>query len=377
MKKLFSPQLQAKIDLLKERRKAVSLGSVSFSGPLLLAPMSMICKAPFRHLMEELGSGGSASELISCHGINYGNEKTLQMLKIAPHEKHVGIQLFGEDAQKMASAARVACEQDIKPSFIDINMGCPVKKVVTKGGGSALLKDPTKLGHFFSEIKKTITPYNTPLTIKIRTGWDSDNRNAHDILKIAKEEGVEFVAIHGRTRTQQYKGEADWDYLESLSQKKTLPLIGNGDLNTVEKIKTRLKNTSCEALMLGRGPLRNPFLFLEVYLQDQDIKNENGAFFTPQDHFEVIKALSLLMQEHWESLNIRLDHFERHHLIQIRKHIIWMAAGFQGSSSFKDQIFKAHSVDDTLKLCEDFFSSHAEDYKKPKLNEDFMMSGHG
>ena len=156
----FTPELQAKIDNLKAKRTPVKLGGIDFDSPLLLAPMSAICNFPFRLLMEDLGAGGTVSELISCHGINYKNEKTRNMLRIHPREKNVGIQLFGEEEKAMAEAAKVA--EEFSPKFIDINMGCPVRKVVSKGGGSALMKDPSKLGSFFSLMKKSI---DVPLMI--------------------------------------------------------------------------------------------------------------------------------------------------------------------------------------------------------------------
>ena len=246
MTKKFSESLQSKIDHLKARRTPVQLGSVKFDSPLLLAPMSAICNAPYRLLMEDLGAGGTVSELISCHGINYGNDRTRHMLKIDPLEKNIGLQLFGEDPVAMGNAAKVA--EEFSPKFIDINMGCPVRKVVTKGGGSALLKEPKKLGEMFSQVKKSI---NVPLTIKIRTGWDSDSINAPEVIRIAKEEGVEFVAIHGRTRVQQYTGQANWELLEHIAEISPLPIIGNGDLHTAEATLERLKNTRCQALMLG------------------------------------------------------------------------------------------------------------------------------
>ena len=164
---MFSKTLQDKIVRAKARMTPTKLGNVEFASPLLLAPMSAICNAPFRRLMEDLGAGGTVSELISCHGINHGNLRTRNMLKLDPHEKNVGLQLFGEDPKAMALAAKV--DNDHNPKFIDINMGCPVKKVVSKGGGSALLKDTSALGNFFATIKKELT---IPLTIKIRTGWE-------------------------------------------------------------------------------------------------------------------------------------------------------------------------------------------------------------
>lgn len=359
----FSPSLQQKIDLLKSRRPEIKLGNIGFASPLLLAPMSSICTAPYRLLMEQLGAGGSVSELVSCHGINYKNEKTIKMLEIHPQEKNIGLQLFGEDATAMADAAKFAqdCNPDSLAKFIDINMGCPVRKVVTKGGGSALLKDTSKLGHFFSSIKKQI---NIPLTIKIRTGWDSDSINAPEIIHIAKEEGVEFVAIHGRTRAQAYTGLANWELLENFASLNILPVIGNGDLHSGVAARARLSKTKCSALMLGRGPLRDPFIFLESFMNEQD-----DFHFTPKDHLEVIYKFHEYLEEYCER--------ERTILVTLRKNIMWMVAGYPNVAAFRNLLFKADSINETLKVTTEFFETLGELKKKIDYNSEFMAGGHG
>ncbi|MBC7427328.1 MAG: tRNA-dihydrouridine synthase [Bacteriovorax sp.] len=355
----FRPELQNKIDTLKARRTPIQLGSIHFDSNLLLAPMSSICNAPYRLLMEDLGAGGAVSELISCHGINYKNVRTTEMLKIDPREKNIGIQLFGEGAVAMANAAKVA--EEFGPKFIDINMGCPVKKVVGTGAGSSLLKDPTQLPVFFSTIKKAI---KLPLSIKIRIGWDHDSINAMEVIHIAKEEGIEFVAVHGRTRAQQYTGQANWDLLESLGENAPLDIIGNGDLHTSSLVKAKMSSTKCQALMLGRGPIRNPFLFLEPYMQEND-----NIFFTPEDHFEVVQKLI-----EYARIYAHNDHIL---LISIRKHLIWMAAGFNNAGVFRDLIFKTPDLNETIKISEDFFMSLQDQKKRLGDHESFMTSGHG
>jgi len=356
---LFSTELQKKIDTLKARRKPIHLGEIPFESNLLLAPMSSICTAPYRLLMEDLGAGGTVSELISCHGINYKNVRTREMLKIDPREKNIGIQLFGEGAEAMAQAATVA--QEFGPKFIDINMGCPVKKVVGTGAGSSLLKDITGLGHFFSTIKKSL---KVPLTIKIRTGWDHDSINALEVIHIAKEEGVEFVAVHGRTRSQQYTGQANWDYLDFLGEKAPLDIIGNGHLHTASLTRKKMHSTKCQALMLGRGPLRNPFLFLESFIEeDEDIH------FTPADHFEVVEKLIEYSRPYAFT-----DHTL---LISIRKHLIWMAAGFTNVAAFREQIFKTPELNETIKISADFFQGMQNQKKRITDHDSFMTSGHG
>lgn len=367
----FSPTLQQKIDRLKAKNQAITLGKVKFSSPFLLAPMSMISKAPFRRLMLDLGAGGCVSELISCHGINYKNKKTLDMLKIDPRESHCGIQLFGEDAEKMAEAALIAIDQERTPDFIDINMGCPVRKVVSKGGGSALLKETKTLGSYLSTIKKVL-PNEIPLTIKIRTGWDEDSRNADEVIRIAHNEGVEFVAIHGRTRTQQYTGLSDWAYIETLCSHSPLPLIGNGDLNTALQVQSRLRETPCQALMLGRGPLRNPFLFLE---SNQDPNSADRMTFDGPDFYEVIRALKIYLEEHADLIGQKLE--PRIFLVTLRKHIIWLAAGFKGAPAFRDLIFKSQNLNEILLLCRDFFSQFTSSTSIIDYEENFMTSGHG
>jgi tRNA-dihydrouridine synthase B len=334
------------------------LNGLHFSSPLLLAPMSAICNAPFRLLMEDLGAGGTVSELISAHGINYKNKRTLDMLKLDPREKNVGLQVFGEDEECLSACVRIV--EDYQPKFIDINMGCPVKKVVSKGGGSALLRDPLKLGHFFRTIKKEMS---LPLTIKIRIGWDEQSINAHEVIHIAYNEGIQMVAVHGRTRAQAYTGNANWDYLNQLGLDSPLPIIGNGDLHNKNKVQHALRDSKCQALMLGRGPLRNPFLFLEAF-DDQDQFEFEG-----KDYLEVTQKLFTYMMEY--GFSSQLLH------LQMRKHLLWFASGFQKAPSFRQDLFTMKSAEESLLLAEEFFLSQEKKQKILNDHESFMTSGHG
>lgn len=355
----FSANLQQKIDQLNTARTPLKLGSVHFESPLLLAPMASICNYPFRVLMEKLGAGGTVSELISSHAIKYGNERTLNMLRIHKDEVNVGIQIFGEEAEDMAYAARVS--EEYNPKFIDINMGCPVRKVVTKGGGSALLKDPAALAPFLRRIKKEMT---VPLTIKIRMGWDADGINADEIIKVAHDEGVEFVAIHGRTRAQQYTGTANWDYIEKLAVESPLPLIGNGDLHNPEKVRARMAITNCPAVMIARGALRNPFIFLES-LADRDDRPK----FYGEDYWEIIKELHRYTCEAFDKERIRV--------VQLRKLIVWFASGFPNAAKFRSMIFKCNELADCMKITEDYYCGLGTSQKQIDFDETFMNSGHG
>ncbi len=363
----FSPDLQNKIDTLMARRKSITLGRVSFDGPLLVAPMSAITSAPYRMLMQDLGAGGSISELISCHGINYKGVKTLHMLSIAAEERNVGIQLFGEDPEAMALAAKRVEALEHPPKFIDINMGCPVRKVVSKGAGSALLRAPEKLGTFFSTMRKAI---QLPLTVKIRTGQNEESINAPEVVRIAHEEGLEFVSIHGRTSVQQYRGKANWELIEKVAQEAPLPIIGNGDLQAPEEIRKRLNATHCKALMLGRGPLRSPFLFLESYLTPED-----KIFFTPGDYFQVLSRYRQYLEAYTPIARVIET--------QIKKHVVWMVAGMPGASQFRSQVFASADFPSLWALIIQYMEGltahlqqHGEGFREA-LDGDFMEGGHG
>jgi tRNA-dihydrouridine synthase B len=358
----FSPGLTAKIDLFKGKGTAIKLGEIDFSSRLLLAPMAGICNIPYRLLMEDLGAGGTVSELISCHGINYGNQRTLDMLKIHPLEKNVGIQLFGEDAESMSKAAEVA--ESFNPKFLDINMGCPVAKVVTKGGGSALMKEVKNLAPLFEKMRSRM---KIPLSIKIRTGWDGNSLNAAEIIKIAHESGIEWVAIHGRTRTQQYTGVANWEFIEGLNETKPLPLIGNGDLHHPYGVSERLQKTNCDALMIARGALRNPFIFLESL--DPTYANQKRSIFSGPDYWEVVQRLHSYTTETFPE--------ERTSLVQIRKLVVWFAAGFPHAAAFRSQIFGCQNLEECMKIAEDYFLSLGNSQKFINYDEVFMSSGHG
>ena len=331
------------------------IGALTFASPLLLAPMAGITAPPFRYLMQLLGAGGTCSELVSAHGILHGNKKTREMLTILPQERQVGIQIFGENPELLAAAAEVV--QEYHPSYIDINMGCPVHKVVSKGAGAALLENPSRLQHFFTTIKKRIS---LPLTAKIRTGTSLTTRNADAVIQVAHDSGLEFIAIHGRTKIQQYQGQADWDYLEMVARSSALPIVGNGDLHHPQAVYSRLQHTACHALMLGRGPLRNPFLFLEGAYPNSTFQ------FSSDDYWQVIVLFRQLLEDFYSN--------ERIILLQLKKHIAWWSAGNTNSIQFRQQIFTSETIGEVLAKAEDFFRNLA---LNEKVAIPYFVSGHG
>ena len=227
--------------------------------PFWLAPMAGITDVCFRQLMDEMQAGVLISELVSSKGLFFNSEKTRKMMRI--HKSPgtlVGIQLFGDSAEDIVKAVSVV--EEAGADFVDINMGCPVKKVVKKGCGAALMRDPFHLENFLSTIKKGI---RLPLTVKMRTGWNEDELTIHECVEAAYQSGCEWVAIHGRTRAQGYEGKADWDLIAEVKQRAKLPIIGNGDIRSADRAKQRLDKTGVDAVMIGRGALRNPWIFQE------------------------------------------------------------------------------------------------------------------
>lgn len=343
---IFSRNLQDKLNLLNKLRTRKVIADIEFYSSLLLAPMAGATSLPFRKLMSDLGSGGSISELVSAQSIICKNETTLKMLTVSPNESPVGLQLFGNNAYDISKAASIA--QNYSPQFIDINMGCPVKKVISKGGGSALMNDPKKLIGFFKEIKKNIS---IPLSIKIRMGISAEHITANEIINIATGEGVDFVTLHGRTQVQKYTGRANWDFIEQEAEASKIPIIGNGDLSFPIKINELMNNTNCNALMIGRASLKNPFIFIESMLNDENyMYKQKTRLFTGDDYFEVIKILSEYIDNYFLADKVKIT--------QLQKHIVWFASCFDGVANFRKRVFSIQKVSDLINLSEDFFKSN-------------------
>ncbi len=328
--------------------------------PFVLAPMAAITDHPFRTFMRKLGAGVVVSELISSTGIEYKNQKTLRMMGFDEIQRPVGIQLFGEDPEIMGKAARVV--EDLGADFVDINFGCPVTKVVKKGAGSGALRD---LPHLASLIRGTVTAVKIPVTIKVRTGWDSQSLNTHEVAHIAYNEGAAWMAIHGRTRAQGYSGEADWKYIAEVKSKAKLPIIGNGDIHSAEMAVRRLRESGCDGVMIGRGCLKNPHIFMDALSlwQGQDINKT-----VKRDFMSVFRAL------HQEIVGQCDEHVVG---IQLRKFAAWFSTGYPGSSQFRKSIFQTKDNNHLMSLALEFFASIENTQQEDTSHEPFLMGGHG
>jgi tRNA-dihydrouridine synthase B len=324
--------------------------------PFWLAPMAGITDVAFRELMDENGAGVLVSELVSAKGLLYNSGKTRNMIRI--HRRPgtlVGIQLFGESAEDIIQASRVVQEEEA--DFIDLNMGCPVKKVVKKGCGAALMRDPGYLEEFLYTIKRGI---ELPLTVKMRTGWSDEELTIHECTQAAYNAGCEWVAIHGRTRTQGYAGLADWDLIREVKAGAKLPIIGNGDIRDATRARQCLEASGVDAVMIGRGALRNPWIFLECLgIYDHRTSSANG-----------------LLLCYLEKLQRCYD--TRITLILLRKFCTWLAFGYPGAAVFRRSMFQLTTVQDVLD-CAALFFQNVVHLPPPRFEEAeaFMMGGHG
>ncbi|MBT3367847.1 MAG: tRNA dihydrouridine synthase DusB [Nitrospina sp.] len=322
--------------------------------PFWLAPMAGITDVCFRQLMDEMQAGVLISELVSAKGLFFNSIKTRKMMRI--HKSPgtiVGIQLFGESPEDIVRAVSVV--EETGADFIDINMGCPVKKVVKKGCGAALMRDPVYLEKFLTTIKKGI---RLPLTVKMRTGWNENELTIHECVQAAYQSGCEWVAIHGRTRAQGYEGKADWDLIAEVKSRAKLPIIGNGDIRNANQAKQRLQETGVDAVMIGRGALRNPWIFKEcvgLSVQRSGLKLLNQYLSGLQENYDARSTLILL-----------------------RKFSSWLAFGYPGASKFRKNMFECFTTSEVMQRAEDFFNQIA--YLPTPSFEDseaFMMGGHG
>jgi tRNA-dihydrouridine synthase B len=345
------------VEVKNKTRRIPSSGLIAKArSPFWLAPMAGITDVAFRELMDEMGAGVLISELVSAKGLLYSSDKTKKMTRIHPGPGTLtGIQLFGESAKDIITAARILEEDGA--DFIDLNLGCPVKKVVKKGCGAALMRDPGFLESFLTQIKRGI---GLPLTVKMRTGWSEEELTIHECVLAATNAGCEWVAIHGRTRTQGYEGRADWDLIREVKANATIPIIGNGDIRDADKARQCLEDANVDAVMIGRGALRNPWIFLECL-------GKTGR--NPAAGNELLKRYLEKLRKYYDT---------RITLLLIRKFSTWLAFGYPDAAAFRRSMFELCTVEEVLDCAEAFFLKAAH-LPPPEFKEEeaFMMGGHG
>ena len=316
------------------------IGNVKIKNRVVLAPMAGISNSAYRTIIKEMGCGLIYAEMVSDKAITYGNDKTIDMLYMTEEERPISQQIFGSDKDSFVSAAKYIYE-NMKPDIIDINMGCPVPKVAVRSqAGSALLKDPDKVYEIVASVVEAVP---IPVTVKIRSGWDANSINALEIAKKIEEAGASAIAIHPRTRSQGYSGNADWSIIKQVKENVSIPVIGNGDIKSCYDAKRMLDETGCDAVMIGRGVLGNPWLIKECvdYL-------EHGILPTDVSLEEKIN----MIKRHINLLKETKD--EKRALLEIRSHAAWYLKGVNNSAKLKQDICRVSSVLELLKLLDEF-----------------------
>lgn len=307
---------------------------MDFTNKLILAPMAGVCDQPFRLLCKEQGCDILYTEMISAKGLYYENKNTVPLLAIHEEEKPIGVQLFGSEPKLLAEMAKKI--EDRGFAFIDVNMGCPVPKIVNNGEGSALMKNPSLIGEIVSEMTKAT---KLPVTIKIRSGFDAEHINAPEIAKIAEESGAAAVAVHGRTRQQYYSGHADWEVIARVKDSVNIPVIGNGDILTPQDVIKMKEQTGCDAFMIGRGARGNPWIFHELkeYFK-------TGSIPDRPDIYEIKRT----MLRHADLMIAFKGEYTGIH--EMRKHVAWYSAGQKDSARLRNMINQVESYSEMKEL---------------------------
>lgn len=317
--------------------KTLKIGTVELENPYILAPMAGVTDLPFRLLCKEQGAGLLCMEMVSAKAIQYNNKNTKALLEIHPEELPVSLQLFGSDPDVISEIAKRI--EELPFSILDINMGCPVPKIVKNGEGSALMKNPKLV---YEIVRKTARAIQKPVTVKIRKGFDDTCINAVEIAKIIEDAGGKAVAVHGRTREQYYSGKADWDIIRQVKEAVSIPVIGNGDVVSGESAIAIQKEKGCDGVMIGRGAQGNPWIFSEL------LEYERTGKMPLRPSVEAIKKMmirhaQLQMQYKGEYLGIR----------EMRKHVSWYTSGLPNSAKLRDEINRVESYEELEQLLEE------------------------
>ncbi len=325
----------------------MQIGKLNIESQFVLAPMANVAEGPFRQICLEFGAGIVFTELISAEGLSRDSEKTFRMLDFSRQERPIGIQIFGSNPVSMARAARIVTQY--KPDCIDLNFGCPVKKVIKNNAGSALMKDLPLMREIVKSVRDA-TPL--PLWCKIRSGWDENTMTAMEAAQIIQEEGADVITVHPRTRAMMFTGKSDWTLIKKVKDAVNIPVIGNGDITSPEDAMKMQKETGCDLMMIGRGAMGKPWIFQQCnhYLK-------TGENLPDPNYSERIDICLKHYQIALESDNILRA------VREMRKHIGWYLKGMPGSSAVKQKVFHLENPDEVKHILQNFSNKLSEKNK--------------
>ena len=316
------------------------IGNVEIENKVVLAPMAGVCNSAFRRIIKEMGAGLLYAEMVSDKALVYNNEKTKDMLYMTESERPISQQIFGSDKKSFVEAAKII-EKSMHPDIIDINMGCPVPKVAVKSqAGSALLKDPDKIYDIVKAVKEVVS---VPVTVKIRSGWDKNSINAVLVAKTCEKAGASAIAVHPRTRSQGYSGKADWNIIKEVKDAVNIPVIGNGDILSAKDAKQMIEETGCDAVMIGRGTLGNPYLIKQVvrYLEDGVLLPDQS----PKERMETcLKHFNYLLEVKPEKVAI----------LEMRTHAAWYLKGLPSGVKIKKILYELKTKEEFINTIKEY-----------------------
>lgn len=316
------------------------IGNVTVENNVVLAPMAGICNSAFRRIIKEMGAGLIYAEMVSDKALCYENKKTEDMLYMTEKERPISQQIFGSDKESFVTAAKIIYEK-MKPDIIDINMGCPVPKVaVGAQAGAALLKNPEKIYDIVKSVKESVP---IPVTVKIRSGWDDRSINAKEVAILCEKAGASAICVHPRTRSQRYEGLSNWNIIKEVKESVNIPVIGNGDIKSIYDAKKMIEETGCDAVMIGRAALGNPWLI-------KDIVNYLNEGILPKE-IEKIEKIEMCFKH----LNYLLEFKpEKTAVLEMRSHIAWYLKGLEGSNEIKRKIFISNTKEEIIKILNEY-----------------------